>query len=320
MAANPYRPKMKEWEEFAIKGELLDLTAVRHITHLRTARRIIEDGSIAAGLVYDESRLNKSRLSVTWLSANSWNDGSIYGTVEFRFDWKKLVDGQRIYWVEAIKKYNPAAYRFLFTPREIKSDLVQQYDPVNDNGPLRRAGSNWYWNFQFTSEFMIERDLPLFDVTGLNFVSHHADFCSANGADCIERKTGPSRQQTGGRILAHILGRRLHVLDDHLRPSADDPANRDDLLDAAFSGLRAAVGRNVGYHGSLRDPKSCGNVLRGALALYNQDNRDDAREQTSLIEAEQYFTEALAEAVRVHFNAPNWKPTCWMDGRRCRSQ
>jgi hypothetical protein len=129
---------MKEWEEFGIKGDPATqgapLTIVRHIAHVPTAQRLIEDGEIKAGLVYDESRLNKSRISVTWLSANWWNQGSIYGTVEFQFDWKGLVAGQRIYWVEVIKKYNPPAYRFLLTPGEIKCS-----DPCRPHRPARRS-------------------------------------------------------------------------------------------------------------------------------------------------------------------------------------
>lgn len=78
---------MKEWEKYKIKGELAkagaELDTVRHIAHVPAARRIIEDQKVKAGLVYDESRLNKSRISVTWVSANTWAFGSIYGTVEF---------------------------------------------------------------------------------------------------------------------------------------------------------------------------------------------------------------------------------------------
>jgi len=81
---------MKEWQSYKIKGDLAavgaELSTVRHIVHVPSARRIIEDGRIKAGLVYDESRLNESRISVTWVSANTWNLGSIYGTVEFQFE------------------------------------------------------------------------------------------------------------------------------------------------------------------------------------------------------------------------------------------
>src|SRR5689334_17298236 len=110
---------MNEWEKYSIKGDLAkvgaELDTVRHVVHVAPARRIIEDGRIKAGLVYDESRLNRSRISVSWLSANTWAFGSIYGTVEFQFDWKSLVQGQNVYWVEAMDKYNPTAYRFLLT-------------------------------------------------------------------------------------------------------------------------------------------------------------------------------------------------------------
>ena len=54
----------EEWERFDTKPES-ELTAVRHVTHVPAARRIIEDGTIKAGLVYDKSHLNASRLSST---------------------------------------------------------------------------------------------------------------------------------------------------------------------------------------------------------------------------------------------------------------
>jgi hypothetical protein len=87
---------MKEWETYKIKAEPetvgTELDMVRHIVHVPDARRIIEDRKIKAGLVYDESRLNQSRVSVTWVSANDWVYGSIYGTVEFQFNWTPLPD------------------------------------------------------------------------------------------------------------------------------------------------------------------------------------------------------------------------------------
>lgn len=43
---------------------------------------------------------------------------------------------------------------------------------------------------------------------------------------------------------------------------------RQDLLDTAFSGLHAALGTNAVFHGTVRDPVSCRNAVKGALALY----------------------------------------------------
>ena len=91
----------KEWVRFRFEigsAASSELVTVRHVVHVPFARRIIEDGRIKAGLVYDESRLNTSRTSVTWVSANTWGPGSIYGTVEFRFSWADIVAGQKLYW------------------------------------------------------------------------------------------------------------------------------------------------------------------------------------------------------------------------------
>ena len=105
---------MPEWNPYACEipkpGRLTaklcsSLTEVHHVVHVPGARRIIEDGHIRAGLVYDESRLNRSRLCVSWLSANTWANGSIYGNVQFTFDWRRIVKGRHVYWVEAMTDY-----------------------------------------------------------------------------------------------------------------------------------------------------------------------------------------------------------------------
>jgi hypothetical protein len=69
-----------EWENFGIRrGDrtAVELDTVRHIAHVPHARRIIEDERVKAGLVYDESRLKTSRISVAWVSANRWSRGSL---------------------------------------------------------------------------------------------------------------------------------------------------------------------------------------------------------------------------------------------------
>ena len=69
------------------------MAAVQHIAHVPAAKRIIEDGRIRSGLIYDESLLNRSRISVVWLSANTWANGSVYGTVAFEFSGTDIVEG-----------------------------------------------------------------------------------------------------------------------------------------------------------------------------------------------------------------------------------
>jgi hypothetical protein len=274
-----------------------------HIVHVPAARRIIEDGKIKAGLVYDESRLNKSRISVAWVSANTWAYGSIYGTVEFQFDWKTLVKGQRIYWVEAMVRYTPTAYRFLLTPRdprELGFDSLEPYDPIKDDGPLRKLGDQWYWNFQY----MIDDDLRLKRATGLDFVKHHDQYCRPFGSPTADCKQTPD--ETGGRVLAYILAHEIHALDAHLKPTPEQPRNH--LLNMAFAGLHSALTEGAEFGGSLRRQTSCEKVLRGALALYGMDQMDSALHLLTLVESADGFDEALIEIVREHFSLADWSP------------
>jgi hypothetical protein len=122
---------MPDWDQYRIRrGEEVEMTTVRHIAQLPTATRIIEDDRIKSGLIYDQSVLNRSRISVVWLSANTWANGSMYGTIAFGFPWADIVDGQNIYWAEAITEYNPTAFRFLLSKRDVTSRHVQPYDPA----------------------------------------------------------------------------------------------------------------------------------------------------------------------------------------------
>jgi hypothetical protein len=301
---------MKEWEKYKIKGELAkagaELDTVRHIAHVPTARRIIEDQKIKAGLVYDESRLNKSRINVTWVSANTWGFGSIYGTVEFQFDWNTLVEGNKVYWVEAMTQYTPTAYRFLLTPRdphELGSGAIEPYNPTKDDGPLRKSGDKWYWNGNFTSEFMIDNDLHLRKATGLNFVSHHPQYCSIFGSACVDRRANPTWDETGGRILAYLLAHEIHVLDKHLNRNRSE---RNQLLDTAFNGLHTALSEKTDFGGSLHVAASCEKVVTGALALYGMDQLDTTLQLLTLLKSADGLNKALVAIVQRHFGVPDW--------------
>ena len=100
------------------------LDTVHHVVHVPEARRILEDRYLRAGLVCDDSRVNRSRMCVTWLSANTWALGSIYGTVQFTFRWQDIVENRDIYWVEAMTEYHPTAYRFLITDRDLSASSL----------------------------------------------------------------------------------------------------------------------------------------------------------------------------------------------------
>ncbi len=280
---------------------------VRHIVHVANARRILEDKTLRAGLVYDESVLNKSRMCVTWFSANSWAGGSIYGNVELTFFWAKLVANRRFYWVEAMTHYTPRAFRILITDRDLSgSKFLTPYDPAIDEGPLRSHAGIWYRNADYTSEFMIEGDVDLADCVELDFVSHHPHICRSNGANCVDRSA--ASYKTGGRILAFLLGNDLHCLDHALKQPSIYDANRklSYTVDNGIDGIVRALGNKKIFSGGVKSASSRVAVLRGALALYGADQKHASRGLLSLLKSQSVFETALEEIVNSHFKIEGW--------------
>ncbi len=308
---------MSEWTKYRLgfpnspsgkftEGTILD--TVHHVAHVADARRILEDGRLKAGLVHDESRLKKSRIAVTWLSANTWAHGSIYGNVEFSFCWSEQAARKRVYWVEAMPSYHPAAYRILLSDRDLQSKYVQPYDPASDKGPLRKRSGIWYWNGEYTSEFLVEGDIPLDQCTDFDFVSHHGRLCSLHGRPCGYRGSRPD--EAAGRVLSALLGNKLHTIDRVLkRRSRFDPSRRlSDAVDTGISGIIRALGSDKrqfgGVVGSAASRKS---VVRGALSLYGSGQTKAAHELVALLKSRSTFVTALTEIVNEHFETTDWR-------------
>jgi hypothetical protein len=69
----------------------MPFSKVSHVAHFSSALDILGDKTIRAGLVYDESKLNKDRILVGWLSPNHWGDGFRYGTVLFSWLFRHVI-------------------------------------------------------------------------------------------------------------------------------------------------------------------------------------------------------------------------------------
>jgi hypothetical protein len=246
-----------------LRKSLPGLRLNEHLTH--PGETVFRHACKMGRLVYDESRLNKSRISVSWVSANTWALGSIYGTVEFQFTWADLIADQNIYWVDAMTNYRPNAYRLLLSKRNIQAGPIMVYDPAKDEGPLRLMNGKYYWNYGFTSEFMIEDDLSLDRCTGLTFVTHHEQYCRPFGNGCEDRTKQPSPQRTAGRMLSFILGSGLHILDKHFKPpGANHPFTE---LYMGYEGLKRFLPTQVQFAGSINADSECQDVVRGSLAI-----------------------------------------------------
>jgi hypothetical protein len=305
---------MSEWKAYRIRfpgspagefpeGRVLD--RLYHVTHVGGARRILADGELKAGLVYDESKLKKSRIAVTWLSANTWAYGSIYGNVEFAFSWKKHAAGKKFYWVEAMPSYRPDAYRILLSDREVKSKYVQRYDPATEKGPLRKRGGKWYWNGDCTSEFLIEGNIPLADCIEFDFIAHHAQLCSVDGRSCAYR--GSQGHAAAGPVLGVLLGNGLHTI-DHVLKKDDAKEKLSFAVDTGVRGiLRDLRSKAQRFGGVIRSAESRKAVMRGALALYGSGQTDAARELLALLKSRDTFDDALTDVVNEHFGVKGWK-------------
>ncbi len=283
------------------------LEAVYHVVHVPVARRILEDGHLRCGLIHDESRLRKSRICVTWLSANTWAPGSIYGNVQFAFPWAKQIRKRHCYWVEAMSAYRPHAYRILFTDRDLsESKHVREYDPSSNKGPLRENKGKWYWNGNYTSEFMVESDISLEDCTGFDFISHNSTYCRPNGSECPDFHT--STGKVGGRVMAFMLGNGLHSIDHVLnQPSECEPERPlSRAVDRGIGGICLALGKKDRFGGPVKSESSRKAVLRGALALYGYGKTAAAKELVALLNSQSTFERALTEVVNNHFGVKNY--------------
>lgn len=188
----------KPWQKFRVgqpssipnwtKSDCQELRTISHVTHIPTARRIMEDGHLRADLVFDKSTLNQVRIRVVWLSPNNWSGagGFRYGNVRFQYDWKSLIQGKRYYWVESIA-YGIPACRILVTDKD-HSDILEPYDPCAGDGPwwLDNSG-NHYWNGNQCLEIMFEEDISLTEACEVDFVKHHDKYCNIDYRTCVYR-------------------------------------------------------------------------------------------------------------------------------------
>jgi hypothetical protein len=207
-----------DWKEYAVgepskranwtNPDCCPLDKVHHTCHVGDAFRMLEDGKIRSSLIWDESRLNNTRTCVSWLSPNHWSDGSLYGNIEFHFDWRELVEGKNFFWVEVIKKYRPHAFRILITDKEKLGDL-EPYPVESGGGPLffDRPSNEWYANGRFTGEFMLDEDLPLRRCTGIGFCNHHGKICRKEKSACKDLDLPSNR--AGALFLSKAISQAL---------------------------------------------------------------------------------------------------------------
>lgn len=258
------KSKPGEWSEFACVGEgkvyeFCDkVGTVSNTAHVADANRIIEDGYIRSSLIWDESCLRNTRTTVSWVTPNHWPD-SIYGNIRFVFNWRDIVRDKQLYWVEVMREYSPTAYRILVTNLE-HSDL-QQYRPESDDGPLVYLPDKdeWYANYRYNGELMIESDLNLNQCTAIEYVNHHNKICSKFSLSKTLRKCnelGRGRHIASVMFLSGVLARKpAHVI--RLMLDTGNPAklskSTTSAINSLYDYLISLASDSAGRENSLED-------------------------------------------------------------------
>jgi hypothetical protein len=300
---------MKPWERYRIRSDSRrEMEGVYHVAHVPAAKRIVEDRRVKANLVSDRSILKGSGTSVTWLSANTWAQGPMYGTVAFAFAWDDIIRDRKFFWVEAITDYSPTAFRILISDRDDPPEGALPYDPRHDDGPLRLVDREWSWAGHLTSEFMLEDDIALRTSERLAFERHHPSHCNLHGSSCEELRQQDPEPVTAGKLLAHTLARDARVIDRLWKPTSQ--SQRLQPLETGYDGLYDALifENDIGFAGALTRGASCLAAMYGALALYDAGQLADAHELLATILGEDRCKTALIAVVRAHFRDPLWTP------------
>ncbi|MFC3695563.1 hypothetical protein ACFOWB_25355 [Chenggangzhangella methanolivorans] len=300
---------MAPWEPFGSSFKAEDdlnwpvLSQVYHTTHRLSATRIIEDGRVKRGLVYDESELNKTRTTVSWVSPNHWRDGYRYGSVRFGFNWSLFADQSHFYWVECIE-YSPPACRFLITERDLSSELpaLTRYDPMSHLGPLLFDGVDWRRNRAIALELMIDDDIALSHCTGIDLVTHHPQQCNERNPNCPERRNG--EHDTGARLVAALLGRELTNANHCLK--SDEPESIGLTVQGALGLLSLKLRPKDGEKGVISDIDHAQAIVTAAFNQYGSDHIESAKTLCRTLQDGALFDEAMKRIVRRHFHLPHF--------------
>lgn len=278
------------------------LTEVRHVAHINEAQRILADGRVKAALVRDSTGLPRSWRPVSWLSANQWGAlGSIYGHVEFTFDWQTIIANRRLYWVETIRHHRLPAYRILVTDQQAPRRLVR-YRPRKHHGPLVREADTWYWNGDSrVSEFLVQDDLPLKHCKAINFIEHRHDHCKDYGRQCPDAALNPMLAKF--LTIAFALASSAHAADTILRREDGWLSPVDQFVDEFV--------HHLSLEARFRRPSS---GLRGArslmcaiLALWSHRDYSSASALAKRF-SKKAFRKTLMAVVGEHFDETRYRP------------
>lgn len=299
-----------EWSKFKVGAkstkanwtnpDCQPLDTVFHVTHFDSALRILSEGAIKSGLVYDKSKLNTERILVAWLSPNDWigANGFRYGNVRFSFDFASLIKNKNIYWVESIP-YGINAMRILITDNNYQQ--LTPYNPKIGDGPwwFDASTNSHYWNGDYCLEIMFESDLPVVSAKKIDFVKHHPNYCNIRPNSCPDR--GVDQNLAGAKFLASLVGQHLNL--SSLR-WVDNNRPEDDLC-YAWSWLKTKLTKSMeGLELTGTIPytdQAASSIGRAILAAFSRGDIDEIKALSQLMKSKKAVIEACAKVISEDF-------------------
>ncbi|MCX6906686.1 MAG: hypothetical protein NTY01_01445 [Verrucomicrobia bacterium] len=306
-----------EWRKFRVgkvsknprwvNPDCQPLRSIYHVTHIPVALEILRSGYLMPRLVYDKSKLNKRRITVTWLSPNVWNDGSRYGNVEFCFDWKRLAEGvgKRFYWVESIP-YKVEACRILITKQDHSNDPdLVEFDPTVDDGPWwwDKATDTHWWNGNYCLEIMAEGRLAISKCERVEFVAHHPHGCCIDHSTCLYK--GFSKERGIALFLATTISQEIDLSPLKLVPAEKKALTRFDTAYQGWFAIWQGI-KDLKCTGEITsNMKSAIPLVRAVLGAYSRGNGHEIKSLASMFCSNTELRKSYEKLFETVFNIPS---------------
>ncbi len=297
-----------EWTKYNVRnsGRGISLEKIYHVSHINTALNIVSDSKIKAGLVYDESKLNKKRILVCWLSPNDWESagGFRYGNIRFAFDWKKIYEDMYSYWVEVID-YKIPACRILLSDQNHKRRLAR-YDPTTGDGPwwYNEKNNEHYWNSNYCLEIMVERDLRISEVVKVDFVKHHPRYCClSNNCDEMDFR----RYEGGAFFIAGMVGQDIYHRLPAFYENVDDSIEVDYLFERSCMSIWHSFDQIEKFRGIIISRHKAAMPLARAVLNAYAFKEDDVIPLASLFKSKKSLVYSCAKLIADKFNISDWE-------------
>jgi hypothetical protein len=308
----------KDWSKFSVGSpskrqnwtnqSCVPFDSVFHVTHIKNSLTILHDRKIKAGLIFDKSILNLERILVSWLSPNVWGDGYRYGNIRIKFDFNKIIEDKKFYWVESIA-YGVPACRILLTDQEHNN--LSPYDPSFNDGPWWFDSSSeiHYYNNNYCIEFLVEEDLSISTDEVIDFVTHHRQWCSINRnnpAKCPELDL--AGWHASGKFIASVLAdsvtfpvQLFHKNESNITP---------DALNHCWLNLclNLTENENIEINGTIsHTDREALPLSRAICNAFSYSTTDEERVLISMFRSAKDLKYSLAKLISNHFSLSNWR-------------